>query len=99
MRRETRTEELKVNRQFLLIALVKTRVKATWMVCVALCILVVTKPSTSVREETYVSISASILQLSSQFDLCMVYYSWNDMQSYARRRPMPVAGMRKGMHG
>jgi hypothetical protein len=63
MRRETRTEELKANRQFLLMALVKTKVKATWVVCVALCILPMTMPSASARDEERMYLS--LLQFSS----------------------------------
>jgi hypothetical protein len=52
MRRETRTEELKANRQVLLMTLVKTKVNATWIMCAALCILLVTMPSTfAIHEE------------------------------------------------
>jgi hypothetical protein len=44
-------------------ALVKTKVTVMWVVCVALCILAVTKPSTSAREEERMYLS--LLQFSS----------------------------------
>jgi hypothetical protein len=65
MRREARIEELKANNEVLLMALVKTKVKAMRVVCAALCILLVTVPSASAFAREEERMYLSLLQFCS----------------------------------